>query len=70
MTWLRKDEPIRPDRLAALFGVANCNQVLLVTSRGVELPVLADSDWTVLELNAVLTWIDGLPELESDSRLA
>lgn len=72
MTWPigRRKDRLAADRLAALYGYATGTQVVIVTDRGVELPISRHCDWSVLELNAVLAWINALPEVTPESRRA
>lgn len=51
--------------LNALLGRGRAGEVLVVTDRGVEIPLSrAHHDWTVLELTRLLAEIDRLPECE------
>lgn len=49
----------------ALLGRARAGEVLVVTERGVEIPLAnAHHDWNVVELTRLLGEIDRLPECE------
>lgn len=72
MTWPlhRRKDGLAADRLAALYGYAAGSNVVIVTDRGVELPIPRNCEWTVMELNGMLADIDALPEVTPGSRRA
>lgn len=58
------------ERLAAICGYRTGGVLVVVSARGTHCPVLAPSDWTVLEVANLLARIDELPEVEPGSRRA
>lgn len=50
--------------LAGLFGRAEGRRVVIVTKRGVEIPLFQARGWTALELAQELGDIESLPETE------
>lgn len=49
----------------ALLGRHHAGEVIVVTDRGVELPIgRAHPDWTMLQLTRLLAQIDRLPETD------
>lgn len=56
------------DIIASLLGRGRAGEMVIVTDRGVELPLArAHPDWTMLQLARVLAQIDRLPETEGGS---
>lgn len=53
---------MKGDGLARLFGHANRREVVVVTPRGVEIPMNRAEGWTVVALSGLLAEIDALPE--------
>lgn len=71
MTWLpRRKDSLAATRLAQLFGYVQGANVVILTPSGTELPIPRDCRITVLELNAYLAWVEGLPENTIGSRRA
>jgi hypothetical protein len=59
---------MKGEGLGYLFGRADRRKVIVVTGRGVEIPLGSASDWTVTELTTLLGEIELLPEtLDRDS---
>ncbi len=56
-----------PEKLAQLFGYAQGVKVVVVTDRGVELPLNRSHGWSVLEVSEYIAEIDALPEVEPGS---
>jgi hypothetical protein len=53
---------VRGEGLGYLFGRADRRKVVVVTGRGVEIPLGSASDWTVAELTTLIGEIELLPE--------
>ncbi len=76
MTWLRRKPAAQPAPapaargISGLFGHAHGTRVVIVTTRGVELPIRRDCGWGVVALSCLLGEIDSLPEVTPESRRA
>jgi hypothetical protein len=50
--------------IAALLGRASSTEVIVVTDRGVELPLSHAKGWTVLDVSRLLAQIERWPDTE------